>query len=213
MHRDDDQAELELFFDCASPWSYIGLVMARVLANRSGARLRLRPVVVGGVFRIANPNYAERRATTPPAKSAYLIKDLADWSAFAGLRLVFPPPVFPVNSVMAMRACLAADTLGFGETVALSLFKAYFDDGVDLGDATALAAVLSSHDEGGRLSALSIRPDTKARLIANADELAARGGFGVPTSFIGQDMYFGADRLWLAEAALRRKSIPAEPHG
>lgn len=94
MTRPPDPPALELFFDCASPWSYIGLVKARITADRVGAPLRLRPVVVGGVFRLANPDYAARRADTPPAKSAYLIKDLADWSESLGFRLDFPPRCF-----------------------------------------------------------------------------------------------------------------------
>lgn len=103
-----------------------------------------------------------------------------------------------------MRRCLAADDLGRGEAVALTLFDAYFGKGLDIADKAVLDHVLRRHDEDGRVASLSLSPGVKTRLSAQSEALVARGGFGVPTSFVGQDMFFGADRLWLAAAALRR---------
>ena len=151
------------------------------------------------------------------AKQAYMLKDLQDWSHQAGLKIVMPPKVFPVNSVKAMRACiwLAREDSSAQKTVmiafAKSVFKAYWAREEDISQDEVLAAICASRDIDAKalLEGIS-ESDIKDQLKANTEEVIARGGFGSPTMFVGQDMYFGNDRLGLLrEAIIRVKNKPA----
>jgi len=77
-----------------------------------GAPIRWRPILVGGVFNTVNPTVYANRAQPVPSKARYMLKDLRDWAAEAGLVIGMPPTVFPVNSVKAMRACVLLEPEG-----------------------------------------------------------------------------------------------------
>ena len=107
-------ARLEFFFDCYSPWTYLAFHRIADLAREAGANLVWRPVLVGGVFNAVNSEVYEQRAKPNPRKARHYVKDLADWARDYGLR-IGQPPVFPVNSVKAMRgAVFALERGGFG---------------------------------------------------------------------------------------------------
>ena len=93
---------LEFFFDCSSPWTYLAFDRIEMLATEVGAELIWRPILVGGVFNAVNRSVYEQRSSPVPAKLHYAIKDLQDWARKYGLH-IGAPPVFPVNSVQAMR--------------------------------------------------------------------------------------------------------------
>ena len=97
---------IERFFDISSPWTWLAFHKLRSLAAELGLPVQWRPVLVGGIFNAVNPSVYEFRERGVPAKPAYLKKDLGDWARRAGLKILFPPSVFPVNSVKAMRGCL-----------------------------------------------------------------------------------------------------------
>ena len=97
---------VECYFDCSSPWTWLGVHNLVPLAAEAGASIAWKPILVGGVFNAVNPSVYASRENPVPAKQAYLRKDLQDWARFAGLTIRFPPAVFPVNSVKAMRGCL-----------------------------------------------------------------------------------------------------------
>jgi len=199
---------IEFFFDCSSPWTWLAFHNVQPLARELGVAIDWRPILVGGVFNAVNPSVYEFRARGAPAKLAFLKKDLADWARQAGLEIRFPPTVFPVNSVKAMRGCIHLAPQGLLVPFASAVFEAYWTRDQDI----AQDAVLD--DLCGRIGANAAeffagiaQPADKAQLKANTDELIARGGFGSPTLFVAKDdMYFGNDRLGLVrEAVLRRK--------
>jgi 2-hydroxychromene-2-carboxylate isomerase len=156
------------------------------------------------VFNAVNPSVYAARENPVPAKSAYAAKVLQDWARLAGLRIEFPPAVFPVNSVKAMRACVALGDSPRMIPFARAVFEAYFRDGQDISRDEAIRAICARVEiDADTLLAAIARSDVKERLRANTDELIARGGFGSPTFFVdGQDMYFGNDSLPLVRAAL-----------
>ena len=194
---------LELFFDCSSPWTYLAFSRAEPLAEETGAELRLRPILVGGVFNAVNPSVYEERARPVPAKARYFRKDLRDWARLYGLRIRWPE-VFPVNAVKVMRGALVAQDAGALPAYARAAFEAYWGEGEDLGREDVIARVARRAGlEPEALLARIAEPEVKARLRANTEELVERGGFGSPTFFVdGDDMYFGNDRLPLVRAAL-----------
>src|SRR5580704_18870207 len=99
-------ATIEFFFDCSSPWTYLAFHNIEPLAEEFGATIVWRPILVGGIFNTVNPSVYASRENAVPLKQAYARKDMQDWARIAGIKIVYPPTVFPVNSVKAMRGCL-----------------------------------------------------------------------------------------------------------
>jgi len=201
---------IECFFDCSSPWTWLGFRSLRKLSAELGEPVQWKPVLVGGIFNTVNPSVYESRQHGVPAKQAYMKKDLRDWARHEGVDIRFPPSIFPVNSVKAMRACcwlLAVDgTPGRMEAFAEAVFEAYWTDDQDIAQDGVLTAIASARgiDAPALLAAIAT-PEVKAMLKANTDEVIARGGFGSPTYFVGgSDMYFGNDRMPLLRAAVLR---------
>jgi 2-hydroxychromene-2-carboxylate isomerase len=197
-------SRLEFFFDCSSPWTYLAFERIEEVAEEAAAELIWRPILVGGVFNQVNQSVYEQRAAPVPAKARYHAKDLQDWARLYGLRIGWPS-VFPVNSVKAMRGCLAADETDCLPDFARAVFEAYWGGDRDISQDAVLAGVAA--EVGLDAQALLKRiaePELKAKLRANTDELIQRGGFGSPTMFVnGDDLYFGNDRLPLVRRALR----------
>ena len=198
-------AKLEFFFDCSSPWTYLAFTRVQDVIARTKAEVAWCPILVGGVFNAVNKDVYERRANPDPRKASYAGKDLQDWARLAGIAIGKPQP-FPVNAVLEMRCCLAADEKGKLIPFAREAFKAYWGDLKDVSKPEVIADVcrtagLNPDEILERAAAIYI----KDKLRANTEEVIARGGFGSPTMFVnGTDMYFGNDRLPLVEAALMR---------
>lgn len=200
---------LECFFDCSSPWTYFGFRGVQALAAELGVTITWRPFLVGGVFNTVNPSVYEGRAATPvPLKARYQAKDMADWARFYGLRVKFPPSIFPVNSVKAMRGCLWLEPQGKLVPFAEAVFDAYWGDDRDISQDAVLAEICAAVGvEPAPFFEAIAQPAIKGALKANTEELIARGGFGSPTFFVNRDdMYFGNDRLPLVRAALVKRS-------
>jgi 2-hydroxychromene-2-carboxylate isomerase len=199
---------LEFFFDVSSPWTYLAFCGIEPLAAETGARLMWRPILVGGIFDTVNPSVYASRENPVPAKQAYMRKDLQDWARAVGIKIVFPPRVFPVNSVKAMRGCLWLEPQRRLPAFARAAFAAYWGDDRDISQNAVLAEICAGLgiDPAAFFAAIA-EPRIKDQLRANTDELMRRGGFGTPTIFVdGDDMFFGNDRLPLVRAALRRRS-------
>ena len=195
--------QLDFYFDCSSPWTYLAFQAVQPLAAELGAQITWKPILVGGVFNAVNQTVYESRAKPNPRKASYMLKDLADWARLYGLRIVFPPKVFPVNSVKCMRGAFAAIDEGKLVPYATAAFEAYWRDDRDISKDDVLAdiATRAGLDRQRFFSAIETE-GCKKRLRANTDELIARGGFGSPTMFVGNSMFFGNDRLPLVKAVL-----------
>ena len=192
---------VEFFFDCSSPWTYLAFEqIQRTLDEpiRSGdAALRWRPILVGGVFNTVNPSLYEARANPVRRKARYQGKDLADWARYVGIDIGWTPPVFPVNSVKAMRGVFVAEEAGCLVPYSRRVFETYWGELADISQDDVLAKIVREVGLDEAAFFAKIRSDDyKARLRANTDELIERGGFGSPTMFVdGEDMYFGNDRI------------------
>lgn len=198
-------ATLEIFFDCSSPWTYLAFARLPGVIERTRAQAIWRPILVGGVFNAANQIFYEQRANPNPRKVSYYGKDLQDWARLAGLKIGQPKP-FPVNAVLEMRCCIAADEQGKLLEFADAAFAAYWSDLKDVSQPAVIADVCRKAGLNPEaIMARAGQQDVKDRLRANTDDVVARGGFGSPTMFVNRDdMYFGNDRLPLVEAALMR---------
>lgn len=195
--------DIEFFFDISSPWTYLAFTNVQPMAAELGATIRWKPFMVGGVFNTVNPTVYESRRTPVPSKQAYLGKSLADWARWTGVQIKFPPTVFPVNSVKLMRGCLVLDESGQLPAFAKAGFEAYWRDDLDIAQDSVVREVCARAgiDADALLAAIGTQ-EIKDQLRANTEELIARGGFGTPTIFLGDDMYFGNDHLPLVRDAL-----------
>jgi 2-hydroxychromene-2-carboxylate isomerase len=198
-------AKLEFFYDYSSPWTYLAFTKIEDLCRRVGAEIEWRPILVGGIFNTVNPSVYQFRETPVPAKAKYLSKDLQDWADFYGLKILFPPSVFPVNSVKSLRGALVALEHGKISEYSHAVFRAYWSDDRDISRDDELRAIVESVgiDAAEYFQKIG-RAEYKDRVRANTDEVIARGGFGTPTMFVGDSMFFGNDRLPLVEEALRK---------
>ncbi len=197
---------LEFFFDCSSPWTYLAFHNVQILAAELKEPIHWRPVLVGGIFNSVNPSVYAMRENPVPAKQAYMLKDLQDWAHEAGLKIIMPPRVFPVNSVKAMRGCLWLAPKGQLPAFAKAVFEAYWAREEDISqDAVLLAICQQIGIDGAEFLAGIGQAAIKEQLKANTEEVIARGGFGSPTLFVGDDMYFGNDRLSLVKQAILRQ--------
>lgn len=196
---------VEFFYDHSSPWTYLAFTRIEELCTRYGARLVWKPILVGGIFNTVNPSVYETRKNPVPAKAHYMLKDLQDWARCYGLRIVFPPSVFPVNSVKSLRAALVAEEHGKLPAWSRRVFDAYFAEDRDISrdDVLRPLAVEVGLDPDEVFEKIG-RPEVKDRVRTNTEECVRRGGFGSPTILVGDDLYFGNDRLVLVEEALRR---------
>ena len=198
---------IEFFFDCSSPWTYLAFHNIQPLAREFDEDISWRPILVGGIFNTVNPSVYAQREAPVPLKARYMKKDLADWARMSGLAIKFPPTVFPVNSVKAMRGCifLGKDMLPFARTV----FQIYWGEDQDISQDAVLAEVCQrcGIDPKAFFAGIAEQP-IKDQLKVNTDEVMARGGFGSPTIFLDKtDMYFGNDRLPLIRDALKRRKL------
>ena len=170
--------------------------------------VRLRPILVGGVFNAVNPSvYAAREAADNP-KFKHNWRVMRDWAKLAGVEINFPSIYHPAKSIHAMRmACsVAADQVAL-KTFSKAAFESYFGAQENLDDPDVLVAVANKAGLDGEAMRMASQTDAvKALLRANTDEVIARGGYGSPTIFVDTDkMYFGNDQLPLVEAAFLGK--------
>lgn len=202
---------IECFFDCSSPWTYLAFHNLQPLAKDLDVEIAWRPILVGGIFNTVNPSVYEQRATPVPAKARYMGKDLRDWARHSGLTITFPPKVFPVNSVKAMRGCIWLAPQGLLVPFATKVFEAYWGDNLDISQDEVLASICDAVGVDPQAFSRGIaEPAIKDQLRLNTEEVVARGGFGSPTIFVGgSDMYFGNDRLPLIAAAVRARKEAA----
>ncbi len=197
--------EIEFFFDCSSPWTYLAFESIQPIAARGDVTLIWKPFLVGGVFNTVNPSVYENRTNPVPPKAHYYQKDLQDWATLIGIK-IGSPPVFPVNSVKVMRGALVALEEGKFIEYTRFAFQRYWGELKDI-----------SQDEEVKNIAATAGLDVdeffekindqgyKDQLRELTDELVRRGGFGSPTMFLdGDDMYFGNDRIQLLVAKLDR---------
>lgn len=200
--------KVEFFFDCSSPWTYLGFESLQgVVARHPKLTVIYRPILVGGVFNTVNASVYENRANPVPVKQKYYGKDLNDWARYVGIK-IGQPPVFPVNSVKAMRGAFVAMEEDKLVPYARAVFSRYWSDLKDISLDEELEAIVDAVGIDRAAFFEKIRDQSyKDRLRDSTDELIERGGFGSPTMFVnGDDMYFGNDRIVLLESALGKNT-------
>jgi 2-hydroxychromene-2-carboxylate isomerase len=193
---------LQFFFDYGSPYSYLADSRLPALAERTGAEIIHRPMLLGGVFKATGNS--SPMANPCEAKRAYGALELQRWVAH--FRIPFRVnPHFPINTLLLMRTAVAAQHAGVFEPFHRAVYPAFWAEGENLGDPEVVARVVEKAglDASALLEAAGDAA-VKAELRATTEEAVARGAFGAPTFFVGDEMFFGNDRLDFVERALER---------
>jgi 2-hydroxychromene-2-carboxylate isomerase len=192
----------EFLFDFGGPNSYLTHKMLPALCERTGANVTYVPILLGGLFKLTNNQAPMMRYAETPAKRDYEMLEFRRFIDAHNLPFQMNPH-FPINSMMAMRGCVAAQRLGCFMPYVDTIMAAMWERGAAMGDETVLRDVLTREGlDADALLSLCNDSDVKAELSANTESAAARGAFGVPTFFVGDEMFWGKERLGQVEAAL-----------
>lgn len=192
---------VEFLFDVVSPTVYLALSRLRDVAQRTGADIVWTPIFLGGVMQATGNS----PPGTVPAKGAYMNRDMQRVATRFGLPFTLNEH-FPVNTLALQRAIVAVQNeQGDAEMIRLTdtCISAIWADGLNMGDPAIAANVLTA--AGFDAATLADRAGDQAikdRLKANTDNAVARGVFGAPSFFVGDDLFFGQDRLNYVERAL-----------
>ena len=204
-----NKKKIEFFFDVGSPASYLAWTQIKAIAERHNAELEMKPMLLGAVFQATGNS----SPATVPAKGNYTRQDFQRFARRYGVTLNHNP-FFPINTLQLMRGAAAyQETEHFGRYLS-AVFTAMWVEEKDMGKPEIVAEVLKRNGfEPAEVMHLIADPDVKDRLRQTTEEAIARGVFGAPSIFVGDELFFGQDRLDFVERALAgedRVTPPAE---
>ena len=192
---------VEFFFDLGSPATYLAYTQLPGICEKTDSQLIYRPMLLGGVFKATG----NASPATIAAKGRYMFLDLSRYATRYGVAFRLNPH-FPINTLLLMRAVTGMQMqhperfLDFIDC----LFRALWVDGRNLNDPEVVATVLAEHGFNAQaVLALTADDAVKNALKDCTDEAIRRGVFGAPSMFVGDQLYFGQDRLYFVREALR----------
>jgi 2-hydroxychromene-2-carboxylate isomerase len=189
---------VEFFFDFMSPPTYLAYTQMPGLIARTGAVVIWKPMYTIGLHQLTG----NQSPILVPAKGAWIAKDLARYVKRYGIEFV-PNSHQPVKVVPSLRGAIVAQEQGCLGDYISAIFSAMWTKNLNIGDLTVLREILvgAGLDASNILAGIET-PEVKAKLVANTQEAATRGAFGAPSFFVGDELYWGQDRLPFVEEAL-----------
>ena len=184
---------IEFCFDFGSPTTYLAHTQLPRIASETGARVDYVPMLLGGVFKATG----NQSPVMVPAKGRWMGDDLVRFARRYHVPFTFNPH-FPINTLTLMRGAVGLQMRRPDRFMPYvdAVFHAMWVEPVNMGDPAVVAATLQAAGfDAGEFMALVGDAEVKAKLIANTEAAVARGVFGAPTCFVGQEMFFGQDRL------------------
>jgi 2-hydroxychromene-2-carboxylate isomerase len=191
-------AHIEFWYEFGSTYSYPAAMRIERLATDAGVGLRWRPFLLGPIFKAYGWN--DSPFNIYAAKGRYMWRDLERVCEAEGLALKLPPASFPQNGLKAARLALIGERQGWTPAFTRAVFAANYAEQKDISDDATLRTILEALgvDAEAALAAANA-PDNKTALKRQTEEAASRGLFGAPSFTVGDELFWGNDRL---EAAL-----------
>ena len=204
---------LTFYYDLSSPYSYLAAVQLPELAERTGATLVFQPILLGHLERAQQEGAPSPRSE---ARQRYVLADLQRWARRLKVPFHFASR-HPLNTVQALRLCVQAQARSEAvhQALALRLFRAYWVDDLDLLDERTLARLVTEAGlPAGELLPGCARPEVRTALRDGTEAAITRGVFGAPSFLVGDELFWGSDRLDFVESALMQPppedAAPAE---
>lgn len=195
---------VEFYFDLGSPYSYLAYYRLLQIAEQQEIQIVYKPILLGGVFKATG----NRSPIEVPVKGVYSILDMQRWAEYYQIQMQMNPH-FPMNTLTLMRILTGVQLLHLEkfEQVLKLLFDAMFGTPQNLNEPTVLAEVLKPSGFSVEDIMSMVQSDVvKQKLITETEQAIQRGIFGAPTFFVGDEMYWGQDRLHFVEQALNKAS-------
>ena len=195
---------VEFYFDLGSPYSYLAYYRLLQIAEQQEIQIVYKPILLGGVFKATG----NRSPIEIPVKGVYSILDMQRWAEYYQIPMQMNPH-FPMNTLTLMRILTGVQLLHLEkfEQVLKLLFDAMFGTPQNLNEPTVLAEVLEPSGFSVEDIMSMVQSDVvKQKLITETEQAILRGIFGAPTFFVGDEMYWGQDRLHFVEQALNKAS-------
>ena len=195
---------VEFYFDLGSPYSYLAYYRLLQMAEQQEIQIVYKPILLGGVFKATG----NRSPIEIPVKGAYSILDMQRWAEYYQIPMQMNPH-FPMNTLTLMRILTGVQLLHLEkfEQVLKLLFDAMFGTPQNLNELTVLAEVLKPSGFSVEDIMSMVQSEVvKQKLITETEQAIQRGIFGAPTFFVGDEMYWGQDRLHFVEQALSKAS-------
>jgi 2-hydroxychromene-2-carboxylate isomerase len=195
---------VEFHFDFGSPNAYLSHLVIPEIERRTGAAFVYVPVLLGGIFKLTNnvsPVIANQGIKN---KAEYQKLEMQRFLRAHGITAFRSNPYFPVNTLQIMRAAIVTEDEGYLKAYADAVFGHMWAEPKKMDEPEIIKAALDqSGFDGAHILARTQESAIKARLIENTEKSVARGAFGSPTFFVGDEIFFGKDRLAEVEVAIR----------
>jgi 2-hydroxychromene-2-carboxylate isomerase len=202
--------QAQFLFDFGSPNAYLARELLPAIEARTGARFERVPILLGGLFKLTGNRSPVETFANVANRRAYDELEMRRFVARHKLQRFRINPFFPVNTLQIMRGAVAAQQLGCFEPYDRAVFAAMWERGLDMADPGVIGRVLGEAGlDGAALLAATQDAAVKARLVANTQAAFERGAFGAPTFFVGDEIFFGKDRLGEVEDEILRQGRPS----
>lgn len=201
---------VQFHFDIASPNAYLCHVVIPDIERRTGVAFDYVPILLGGVFKLTNNRSPVEAFAGIRNKLDYDRLEMQRFIARHAIARYRHNPFFPVSTLGLMRGAIAARQLGVFERYVDAMFRHMWEGQRKLDDPTVLRAALAESGlDANQLMDLAQTPAVKSELLASTQRSVDRGTFGAPTFFVGDEIFFGKDRLWDVEEAIVSSTKPA----
>ena len=197
--------KVDFYFDFASPNAYFSHKVIPGIEQRTGASFNYIPVLLGGIFKLTNNKPPMEAFMGITNKNEYQGLEIRRFIERYRLNKFEMNPHFPVITLQIMRGAIAADIDGYLSEYVEKVMTHMWEESKKMDDPEVISSALKESGlDAERLVSQIQEPNIKTKLIANTEKAVQRGAFGIPTFFIGDEMYFGKDTLWQIEEVLSK---------
>ncbi|MGB3722715.1 MAG: 2-hydroxychromene-2-carboxylate isomerase [Pacificimonas sp.] len=194
---------VELLFDFVSPNGYLAWYPLKDIVARTGAELTVTPVFLGGIMKLTGNQPPMIANAGVKGKNDYMMLEIRRFVAKHGLTNFSMNPHFPMMSIAVQRMLVHAARTGRAAEMIDHVLPHVWERGADIADPAVLQAIFAgSAFDADELAAVTGEDGIKAELTANTEAAVARGVFGLPSMFVGSELFFGKDSLGGVEDAL-----------
>lgn len=187
---------IEFYFDFGSPNAYLAYKRIPEIEKRIGQVFEIKPILLGGVFKATGNQSPFVAFANVPAKLSYERLEMTRFIKRHGIHQFRLNPFFPVNTLMLMRGSILARQTGIYDRYIDMVFSAMWEKGLNMGDESVFSEQLQSIGiDSAEFIAKLGESDIKQQLVEATEEAVHRGIFGSPSFFVGDELFFGKDRL------------------